>query len=370
MFYSRLFAGISFLGFALVTMGTIRLALAERGWPMVAGDARNLDDQRAVVHLNPRDSAAWMAIGLGAERDGDLEEASHSLLEAEKVDRQYLPAWTSANFFFRRADDHQFWRAAARAAAMSYDDPAPLIELADRREPNAGTALDRLGDSAHLERGYIRFLMGQRRWQEAGAVAARLSLRGEARDRELMFNLTDRLIEANEADAALAAWNGIQHFPALDRARHGRLVNQDFKGQPSGEGFDWRVTEAPRGSVRWEPSKLQFWLAGSTPEACKLVEQWVVLDAGCYCLRFKYRTEGLAAETGLRWTLLHRGREEASSAVLGLAPGRGPDPKVTEWSFRVAEAGLYQLAWVYRRVPGTTHQEGLAELAHVDLEAR
>ena len=33
-----------------------------------------------------------------------------------------------------------------------------------------------------------------------------------------------------------------------------------------------------------------------------------------------------------------------------------PNGNVAEWNFRAAKAGLYQLAWIYQRVPGT-HRE-------------
>ena len=138
MLCARLFAGVSFLGFVFAAGGTLRLAIAESVWriesaasarwslkvgnasyyeglaerePALAGSAL-----RAAVSVNPRDSAAWIALGLEAERAGDMDQAARCLLEAEKVDRQYLPAWSSANFFFRREDGVQFWRAAARAA--------------------------------------------------------------------------------------------------------------------------------------------------------------------------------------------------------------------------------------------------------------
>ena len=367
MLFSRLFSGISFLGFALTLGGTLRLAATEWMWPTATGNARHA--LRAAVRLNPRDSAAWMGLGLAAERNGDMEQARDCFLEAEKVDRQYLPAWTSANFFFRRGNDLQFWRAATRAAAMSYDDLAPLIELADHREPDAIAALQRLGNSAGLERGYLRLLIRQGRWQEAEDVSVRLSLRGDARDRELLLHFTDRLIEAKKGPAALRAWNRLQQFPAPERASRGMLVNQNFQTQPSGHGFDWRVTEPPRGSVHWDRSKLEFWLADSIPDACTLLEQWVLLDRGPYRLRFQYRTDGLAEETGLRWRLLHDGREAASSAVLAPAPKRISDGTFAEWNFQVAKADLYQLAWIYSRVPGTIHHEGRAELAFVGLEA-
>lgn len=371
MFYSRLLAGFCFLGFVFALGSTLRLAVAECIWPMSTGNARRFEDLaaqrpvlargalRTAVRLNPRGSTAWTALGLAAEEDGDIEQAADYFLAAEKVDRQYLPAWTSANFFFRRGDNREFWRAAKRAAAMSYDDPAPLIELADHSEPNATAALERLGDNARLERGYLHFLIGQSRWQEAGNVAARLSSRHDARDLELLVTFTDRLIGANEGQAALAAWNGLQPFPAPDHASRGVLVNRNFQRQPSGHGFDWRVTAPPQGSAHWKASKLDYRLAESTPDACILLEQWVVLDPGRYRLRFEHRTEGLAQETGLGWTLLHGGRVEASS---------GASAHLAEWNFQVASAGLYELAWIYRRVPGTTHREGRAELDSVDLE--
>ena len=384
------------LGFVLALGATLRLAAAEYvwrwstppkvAWPMAIGNVLPLKDLaaegqpalarsvlRTALQLNRRDSAAWMALGLVTERDGDMEQAADSFLEAEKVDRQYLPAWTSANFFFRRGNDLQFWRAAKRAAAMAYDDPAPLIELADHREPNAIAALDRLGGGARLTRGYLRFLIGQSRWREAEEVAARLSLLdtsvNDPIDRELFLDFTRRLIEANEGEAALAAWNRLQRFPAPGRASRGTLVNENFERRPSGQGFDWRMRAAPRGSLHWEPSKLEFWLAESTPDACTLLEQWVLLDPGRYRLRFRYQTEGLAEATGLRWTLLNGGRREASSAVLPQAPGRVWNGNAAEWNFQVAKAGLYELAWIYIRVPGTTHQEGRAELAFAGLDA-
>ncbi len=373
MLYSRLFAGLCFFSFAFALGGALRLAVAECAWPFETGNARHFEDLaarkpalatsalRTAVQLNPRDSTAWMALGLAAEREGEMEPAADDFLAAEQVDRQYLPAWTSANFFFRRGNDAQFWRAATRAAAMSYDDPAPLIELTDYREPHAIAALERLGDSARLERGYLHFLISQSRWPEAEAVGVRLSSRGDAQDRELLLNFTDRLLGANRGEAALAVWNGLRQFPALDPASRGTLVNRNFQTRPTGHGFDWRMTAPPRGSAHWQASKLDYWLPESTSDACTLLEQWLVLDPGRYRLRFEYRAEGLAQETGLRWSLLQSGRVEASSPDL---------ENNADWNFRVANFGVYELAWIYVRAPGATRREGRAELASAALEMR
>ena len=328
MFYARFLAVITFAAFSLAAVGTLRLAMGEPS-------------------ESPRDSSAWITLGLEAEQVGDFQLAAEYLLRAEKVDRQYLPAWTAANFFFRHANGAEFWRAATQAVAMSYDDPTPLIDLVDHREPHAVAALERLGDTPRLERGYLRFLIGQSRWPEAQAVAARLASRNDVHDRELLLKFTDRLIAAGNVDATL------------------HLTNGNFRTQPSGHGFDWRVTAPPGGAARWEPSRLRFWLANSTPDACALLDQWVVFAPGKYRLRFHYRTEGLAEQTGLRWAVSRDGMEEASSPLLVRAEGVD---LAADWSFAVKKEGVYQLGFVYVRAPGTIHREGRVEFASVALE--
>jgi tetratricopeptide (TPR) repeat protein len=329
MLGARLFAVVLFAAFGLAAGGTLRLAISH------------------AAEMNSRDSAAWMALGLAAEQAGHVHRASEYLLRAEKVDRQYLPAWTAANFFYRHANDVEFWRAAVQAAAMSYDDPAPLIDLVDHREARAAVALERLGDTPRLERGYLRFLIDQRRWKEAQEVAAKLELRYDPQDGELLASFSDHLIAAGQVEASL------------------QLMNGNFQTRPSGHGFDWRVTAPPGGSSGWEPGRLRFSLASSTPDACPLLDQWVMFAPGKYRLLFQYRTEGLAEPTGLRWVVSREGIEEAAGPPLAWAAGGEHN---ADWSFEVKKRGVYQVQMVYVRVPGTIHIEGRVELASVGLE--
>src|SRR5208282_2217428 len=133
-------AGVLFFGLAALT--AIRLAVADTvfrqdtaeavkcaiaiQWPAPAAefeerlaeldalDAREAL-QRALI-ANPRSSAAWMALGLLQDSTGDPLAAEQSLQQAAQVDRQYLPAWTLSNFYFRRANRERFWLWADRAA--------------------------------------------------------------------------------------------------------------------------------------------------------------------------------------------------------------------------------------------------------------
>ena len=218
-------------------------------------------------------------------------------------------------------------------------------------------ALERLGDSARLERGYLHFLIGQNRWREAQDVAARLTTRRNPQDSELLLALADRLIAAGKGDAAWAVWTGFREGSIRG------LTNGDFVTNPSGHGFDWRVLAPPGGSVHWNPVRIRFWLTGLTPDTCSLLEQWMLLAPGRYRLTFFYQTTGLTPQTGLRWNLVRDRREVAVSPVLQ-AQGGGR----AEWSFKVSQSGLFQLRLDYARVPGTTHREGRAEFGSVALE--
>src|SRR5436305_198803 len=54
--------------------------------------------------LNPRASAARIRLGLAAEMRSDFPAAQRWLEEAARIDRQFEPRWTLANFYFRRQD--------------------------------------------------------------------------------------------------------------------------------------------------------------------------------------------------------------------------------------------------------------------------
>ena len=117
--------------------------------------------------------------------------------------------------------------------------------MVDHREARAAAALERLGDTARLERGYLRFLMAQERWAEAEGVAAKLAARNAPEDGELLESFTDRLIAVGKVETSL------------------QLTNGDFRVRPSGHGFDWRVRAQPGGASSWEPGRLRFWLGSS-----------------------------------------------------------------------------------------------------------
>jgi len=194
------------LGSALVL--TARLTVAEADfrrnpdlgaqslyWLRAANLARyesSLAQLRASVSLNPRLSSAWIHLGLDAEGDGNMTEAESDLLQAARVDHQYLPAWTLANFYFRRGDSANFWPWARRAAALTYDDYRPLLRLADTLETSPQIVATRLGGDSQLLRAYMDVLIGLSRLDKAREIARLLEARHDPMDRARLADLAKR----------------------------------------------------------------------------------------------------------------------------------------------------------------------------------
>jgi tetratricopeptide (TPR) repeat protein len=329
-------AALGFFSFALAML--VRLAFDES------------------VPANPYSSSAWIDRGLAVEHAGNLIDAENALLEAARVDHQYLPAWTLANFYFRRGQAESFWPWAARAAALNYDDLRPLLKLCDLIEPDPGASLDHLGDTPRNEHAYLDFLIGQNRLDAAQQVARRMLARHDPRETPRLADLVDREIRAGRGEAALDIWNALARSPRLDPAAGAVLTNGELKTAPSGAGFDWRLPSAVGLTVEWRPSELDFALWGTQPESCVLLEQALLLDktARRYHLRFEYSTP-----TGIRWAL-----DTSESTAF--------DPsdawRAGQWIFALRPSGLARLKLIYRREPGTIRAQGHVKIRNVRLE--
>ncbi len=333
----------------------------------ITGQPRTRQALRRVIQVDPRRSSAWIALGLSAEQAGDWSEAEQALIEAAHVDRQYLPAWTLANFYFRRGAHEAFWRWARPAALLTYDDYRPLLRLTSAFEADPARVLNRLGDGIALERGYILYLIGVNRLEAAQQVARRLAARrppDSPTDRGRFTELAERSIRAGQVGPALEFWNAF-HAPGLDPVRGPVLTNAEFANAPTGEGFDWRMWQGREGcpatSGVWIPRQIRFHFSGGQNEDCGLLQQTLpVTTRTAYRLRFEYRTEGLAGSIGLHWTFDKVRSPESLAAS-------------EQWSFAEAtfhsgSAGLATLEFRYHRDPGTIRQEGSVLLRNVQME--
>jgi tetratricopeptide (TPR) repeat protein len=303
-----------------------------------------------------RTSADWISLGLLEEQGGNFVAAEKSLLQAARVDHQYLPAWTLTNFYFRRTNAGLFWQWADRAAALTYDDFRPLLRLSDQFEPDPGRLLQHFGDLRRLRPRYLNFLIGENRLDAAQRVAWAMS--GDRVNDPHLIDLADRQLRAGNAEAAIEMWNVASGFSPIDPSAGRILTNGNLAREPLNLGFDWRLAQPEGVTEKWRPTELIFIFSGSQPENCVLLEQTICLIPRHFRLRFDYMT-GEAQPTGIHWSL---DRWEG--------PTVEPSVSWKEGTFDIPRtSGLRRLKLGYRREPGTTRTEGRIAIRNLRLEA-
>ena len=113
-----------------------------------------------IAALTPYSSAPRIRLGLAAELSGDPSSAERWLLDAARVDHQFEPRWTLANFYFRAANKpDEFWKWMRAALAGSYGDRTPAYELCWRVSDDAREILARaIPDRREVLGSYLAYL--------------------------------------------------------------------------------------------------------------------------------------------------------------------------------------------------------------------
>lgn len=348
-----------------------RLAMFAANAGDVAGSIAGLE--RAVA-LSPRQSGFWIELGLRYEIADDLANAERCLLEAAGVDRRYEPRRTLANFYFRRGDSRRFWPAVRNAAEMAGGDMRPLFRLCWILSGDAATILERaIPDRPEALRQYTAFLLGKGDLPAAAAAASRLGALAGPDDAPVLLDACNRLLEARDSAAALAAWNalaghGLIGAAALD-PEHGRsLTNGSFATAPRSRGFDWRLPAFEGVSVSRDHANpfLRLSFSGRQPERCEPLWQYVpLLGSRQYRLEFRFRTEDVARPSGLLWVVSNAAGEELAESAGLWSEGwaRGAVSFTAPVDLRLA-----RIALVYRREPGSARAGGSLSIGDVRLE--
>lgn len=328
----------------------------------------------AALSANPRLSQAWIAKGLDAESHGAAKEAEADLLKAASVDRQYLPAWTLTNFYFRQNRPAEFWLWARRAAQLTYDDFKPLLALAHTVEPDPETVISKLGAGQSLIEADVDYLATRGQLDHAQRAARILLARKNPAETPRLMELAKRQIRAGHARYALELWNALDHGDDPRLAPDARAsANGDFTTEPSGAAFDWQLHHNPGFSVTWNHGELVVRLSGDQPESCVLIEQIVAIEAGRpYRLSYEYATTGLTLPTGLAWKL-----DGAAEVAIPPAPAwvtnsmqiQSSAGSTTKTQIGFGEPVLSRIRLLYSREPGTTRAQGEMQLRHFQLEA-
>jgi tetratricopeptide (TPR) repeat protein len=299
---------------------------------------------RRIAALAPLSSAPRIRLGLAAEIGGDFDSAEKWLLDAARVDRQFEPRWTLANYYFRRGNTAQFWQWMRSALEMSYGDRRPAFDLCWRMSGDPQEILSRAIPARHEVIGaYLAYLLETRRLSAAAPVALKFASAGDPNDRPLLLAAVDAFIDAGDGASARALWTAM-----------GLPVSSDFETPGTGHGFDWRILDVPGVSH----AGARIVLSGQQPESCELLRRFVSLQPHArYIVHWETRTQNIASPTGLEWRAASEHAPVLSS----------DDWRAGELDF-TAPSEIVALTLAYRRPSGSVRAEGSVELRHIRLE--
>jgi lipopolysaccharide biosynthesis regulator YciM len=183
-------AGLAAILAVGIPVETDAVALAERAADVLP---RRTSLLRSAHTLHPRNTSISIALALELERKDGNSDAERVLREAERYDRQYLPAWTLANFYFRHNQEESFWNWARRAAELNPGDFRPLLRLAMHQEASAQLVLNRMGRRPELLRAYLDLLIADQSWRDTTIVRDALRAHRDPTDQARFAALAERL---------------------------------------------------------------------------------------------------------------------------------------------------------------------------------
>jgi hypothetical protein len=326
--------------------------------------ARTEAHLRDALRQDPRLTRARIRLGLLEEQRGDISSAERTLLQAAHYDHQYLPAWTLANFYFRREDAASFWQWSRIAIQLSPADDRPILRLASEWEPNPSALLARLEAGEQVAYPYLDLLTGAGRFDSAQKLARDLLGRPAVQEQRLL-DLSVRQLEAGNVSWALEIWNALAGGVGVRlNPDQGPLLPARVFEVRDGRGFHLKALTNPGVQAAWQSEGAVFSFEGTEPDLCFLLDQPFPAPQRRmrYRLHFEYKSE----LTGVRWRL-----EDSESAALAannnwqnnewttpVPPGKGRD------GLRVL---VLQLR--YRRDAGTIPARGDFALRNLKLEA-
>lgn len=295
--------------------------------------------------LNPLASAPRIRLGLAAEIHGDPDRAEKWLLDAARIDRQFEPRWTLANYYFRRQNTEQFWKWMKAALEISYGDRRPAFDLCWRESSDANEIFTRaIPDGHDVTAAYLTYLVEQHRPDAVLPVALRLAAANDPGDRPLLLSVCDALLDARDGASARALW-----------IKMGFAAPSGIVNGSSGHGFDWRLLEVP-GVIHMtldqpRPGR-RIALNGRQPESCELLRQILSLRPGAhYTLHWEARTI-----SGVEWRIANQ---------RGVIPSSG-DWRGGQLNF-IAPSDLVPVTLAYQRPPGQARAEGVVELSGITI---
>jgi hypothetical protein len=326
----------------------------------------------AATEISPWESRFWIRRAFRAEVEEKLSDSERFLRQAVHVDNGFAPRAALVNYYFRRQNLPEFWKAARAAFQTAYVDRRAIFRLcfAVDDEVPVTRALLPSGHRPLVE--LLSFLMDTGRLAQTEDIASAVAAEAEPDDLNLLFGYLDQQAGKNDA-SAIAVWNALcaRHlvpFAPLSPAQGNIVTNGGFEGEIH-RGFDWRLGAS--GGVAISHSYAggeSVELNGKQPESMALIEQKIPVTAGkSYSISWQYQLDGATGDSGLRW-IVEKGAADTPSGPLPAAASAtfgGAAWQTGQFAFTSDHSGIDRLRLEYRRAPETIRWNGTLQLRHV-----
>jgi hypothetical protein len=335
-------------------------------------DPAREEELNQAIALNPNEPSWWIMRAVGLEQAGDPGEAEKGFRQATLAGDYFVPWWSLAAFYYRQQDARNFIPAAHHALSVGTGDAESIFRMAENLKIPAETAAQQLvPDLSKPLEAWLGYALKEGNLDDALSAAIRLTRTGSAASRNSLLATCEALFAAGRASDAVTLWNSAiqrhwMQMTLLDPAAGKSLNDGSFTYPRLQAGFDWKVpapnsvavTPIDRGGMRFE-------FDGRQPEICELLSQYIPLLPGRkYQLTTRFRTRGIAPESGLNWIILANHKASANSPSLS----SDSDGEQVASFESPREPAPVQLVLSYARRPGTTRIEGELRIESVSLE--
>ncbi len=336
------------------------------------GAGLNPDDElAAATRISPWESRFWIRRAFRAEVEQKLSDSERFLRQAVQVDTGFTPRAALANYYFRRQNLPEFWKAARAALQTAYTDRRAIFRLCFTVNDNvpAVRALLPPGHRPLVE--LLSFLVDAGRIEQADDIARAVGAEAEPEDLNLLLAYVEQQTGKNDA-SAVAVWNALctRHllpFSPLSPSGGSIVTNGDFEGNIH-RGFDWRLGAAAGVAIGHSYAGGEsVELNGKQPEFMVLMEQRIPVAAGkSYSISWQYQLDGATGDSGLRW-IVESGAVDAPSAaqIAASATFGGTAWQTGQLAFTSDHSGIDRLRLEYRRAEETIRWNGTLQLRHV-----
>lgn len=338
------------------------------------GSGLNPDNElAAATELSPLESRFWIRRAFRAEVEQKFDDSERFLRKAVQVDNGFSPRAALMNYYFRRQNLPEFWKAARAALQTAYTDRRAIFRLCFAVDDNVAVTRALLPPGHPPLTQLLAFLMETGRLAQTADIAPAVASEAEPDDLSLLLGYVEQQTGKNYT-SAVAVWNALcaRHlvpFSPLSPDRGVVVTNGDFDGNIH-RGFDWKIAAADGVAISHSYTGGEsVELNGKQPESMVLMEQPVPVMAGrSYSISWQYQLDGASGDSGLRWTL-ENGAIDAAPEQMPVAASAtfgGTAWQTGQFAFTSDHSGIDRLRLEYRRAPATIRWKGTLQLRHVN----